>query len=134
VSHRNTVEGTVKTDDVGELTTSASWWPGFTAVLCTADVKLALPASGHNSLGDALNYTEARNCADFTDGTRGLEPMAQLFNQAPSAQASDEGRGLRMRIRFKTFAAPSIAYAPCGALLLCCVNTRTIGSVGYAAR
>jgi len=120
----------VKTDDVGELTTSASWW--LCSALPTSSLRYRHP--GRNSLGDALNYTEARNCADFTDGTRGLEPMAQLFNQAPSAQASDEGRGLRMRIRFKTFAAPSIAYAPCGALLLCCVNTRTIGSVGYVAR
>lgn len=125
----------MKTDDVGELPTSDSWSPGFTAALCTADAKLALPASGHNSLdGALLTVTEARNCADFTDGTRGLEPMAQLCNQAPSAQASDECRRLRMRTRFKTFAALSIAYAPCGALLLCCVNTGTVDSVGNAAR
>jgi len=125
----------VKTDDVAELTTSDSCSPGFTAVLCTADAKLALPGSGHNSLdGALLTITEARNCADFTDGTRGPEPMAQLCNPAPSAQASDEGRRLRMRISLKTFAALSIAYAPCGALLLRCVNTRTVDSVGNAAK
>jgi len=121
----------VKTDDVGELPTSDSCSPGFTAALCTADAKLALRASGRNAL---LTITEARNCADFTDGTRGLEPMAQLCNQAPTAQASDEGRRLRMRISLKTFAALSIAYAPCGALLLRCVNTRTVDSVGNAAK
>lgn len=121
----------MKTDDVGELATSDSCSPGFTAALCTADAKLALPASGRNAL---LTIAEARNCADFTDGTRDLEPIAQLCNQAASAQASDEGRRLRMRISLKTFAALSIAYAPCGALLLRCVNTRTVGSVGNAAR